>query len=121
MGSNLELCSPTLLSPSTPPPQSPHFLLHFRAPAPAILWPFTLSLGHPIHLFFIKLQRSPRLISCGSWWNGEHAGSFPETGRGRERCQRSGGCRGGFGAVRRKMERPRFVGPPHSHGVISLN
>lgn len=50
---------------------------------------FTLSLGHPIHLFFIKLQRSPRLISCGSWWNREHAGSFPEPGRGREWCQRS--------------------------------
>lgn len=77
-------------------PPSPLFpVLHFRAPAPAILSPsrshssFTLSLGHPIHLFFIKLQRSPRLISCGSWWNREHAGSFPETGRGREGCQRS--------------------------------
>lgn len=75
---------------------APLFLvLHFRAPAPVIHSrccshsSFTLSLGHPIHLFFIKLQRTPRLISCGSWWNREKAGSFPEAGRGRDRCQKS--------------------------------
>lgn len=50
---------------------------------------FSRSPGHPIHLFFIKLQHSPRLISCGYWWSREHAGSFPETGRGREWCRRS--------------------------------
>lgn len=72
---------------SNPPPQA-HFLRHLVAPALAIPWPFTLSLGHPIHSFFIKLQRSLRLISCGSWWNGEPAGSFPEAGRGWEGCQR---------------------------------
>lgn len=61
----------------------------------------------PFIYFFIKLQRSLRLISCGYCWNGDHAGSFPETGRGRQRSWRS--RTGGWLGWKRKRSSTQVV------------
>lgn len=70
---SLALLFPVLCSGALAPP----------LPLPPVPTPHSPCLWDtPFIYFFIKLQRSLRLISCGSWWNGEHAGSFPKDWQG---------------------------------------